>query len=338
MTWLLDDLFALPIVKEAVGASPLTYVDVGAAVGVEEPWKTLVSNRPGTAVVAFEPHPQSFEAIAKVSNGRYHQMAIANQNGTARLYLKDTLSSLKQLDIHDDYIEVPVRSLTALREEGMIPSIDILKVDAEHKDFEVILSAGTFLAKETLAVQCEFSFSGGPDEPVFRDFDAHLGPLGFVLFGLSNGRGALGDLYGGNFLYLRSIFHLLKGPDFTLQKGLKLLAIAVATANMQYAYIIVRAMADSRHLTSAQSEELLKLVSSAAYLPDAILGSPLRQRIVSMIGNAMMLVAGRDWRALSSPSSNRLNEYTKLLRKVSAKRQANVISLYEDYYKENSGQ
>ncbi|WP_211912292.1 FkbM family methyltransferase [Tardiphaga alba] len=329
--WLLKECYAHPLLIGALSDSPLIFVDVGAAVGVEDPWCDLISDRKLTKVVAFEPHPDNFQKIKREPNGDYHQIAIGEKDDSLPFYLDGTESSLTNRTGNCEHQMVSVRSLQSLRHDGTIPSLDVIKTDAECHDFEAMMSAGHFLADETLAIQCEFGFDT-VGEPAFREYDAVLSPKGFKLFGLSTQRGALGEIMGGNFLYVRDIFSLLDDvadPQHLRVKALKLFAISISLSNLNYAYVIARALGEQGILSPDESSELVRLSTSGRYMPDAYQSSPLRNRIAAALGNLAHLVVGQDWRAVSSLEANRLHNYSLLVRKGRAD-----THLYEYYYNE----
>src|SRR3990172_2850243 len=117
---LLDMAFGSPLIRECLSASPLVYVDVGAAMGVEEPWLAMVRDPKLTRVVAFEPHPESLATIPRLQNGTYHQMAIGSVPGTTKFYLHGTRSSLqdrsKGIGKTMPTMDVQVETLARLRE------------------------------------------------------------------------------------------------------------------------------------------------------------------------------------------------------------------------------
>lgn len=335
----LDLAFQIPVIADALSANPLVYVDVGAAVGVEEPWRSLLRAEALTRVVGFEPHPENIKGIERLANGTYHQVAIGEAPGRATFYLHSTYSSL--IDRSDEFgsqmptMVVDVETLGRLRSAGAIPSLDIVKTDTELADYQAVASCGPYLDEEVLCAQCEFSFSGSLPEHPFRDFDALLQSKGFLLYGLSTQIGALGEIQGGNLLYVRSIFDLLSHGDAAIQRvrGIKLFMIALTLSHLDLAYMISRALEDRGVVTRDEAAALQKVATHFVYVPDTLPFSGWRANAASMLGNLTAVVGGGFTRAVSTPSSNRMENYRRLIRSPNIFwRREKMRSLYEHYY------
>lgn len=337
----LDVAFRAPVIVEALRANQLIYVDVGAAVGVEEPWRTMLRAEELTRVVGFEPHPESFKGVERLPNGTYHELAIGEAPGRATFYLYSTLSSLidRSKEVGNDLpaIEVAVETLERLRADGTIPSLDIVKTDTELTDYQSVASCGSYLHDEILCVQCEFSFAAEPPERPFRDFDELLQPKGFLLYGLSTQTGGLGQIQGGNLLYLRSIFDLLsRGDDATRRvRGIKLFVIALTLSHLDLAYVIARAMGDAGVLAPDEAAALRAVATRFVYVPDTQSFRGWRVGAATALGNLAAAVAGGYARAVSTPSANRMENYRRLIRSPSPFwPAANAERLYEQYYQD----
>jgi FkbM family methyltransferase len=337
----LDHIFALPLVAETLRVSPLVYVDVGAAVGVEDPWSSMLRAVDLTRVVGFEPNPDNIKNIRRLPNGSYHQMAIGSTAGRASFYVDSTKSSL--FDRSDEAgfqlpsIDVEVERLDNLRDRGVIPSLDVVKTDTELADFQSISSCGRYLDEEVLAVQCEFSFAPEPPEHPFRDFDALLQPKGFRLYGMSVKQGGLGEIGGGNLFYMRSVFDLLSrgSEDDKRRRGLKLLVVALTTSNMQAAYIIARALGDAGVLSPSEAASLREAALHYVYLPDTQPFSPRRVRWASLLGNLTVLAAGGFHRGTGAPKANRVEHLRRLVSRPGPLARRDVAEkLYERYYQD----
>ena len=268
-------------------------------------------------------------------------MAIGEAPGRAKFYLHSTNSSLidrsDQIGLDLPTMEVEVDTLERLRSTGTIPSLDIVKTDTELADYQTIESCGSYLDGEVLCAQCEFSFSGSAPEHPFRDFDALLQPKGFLLYGLSTQIGALGEIQGGNLLYIRSIFDLLSHGDAAIrrERGIKLFVIALTLSHLDLAYIIGRALEDSGVVTPEEAAILQKVGTHFIYVPDTLPFSGWRVSAASMLGNLTAVVGGGFTRGVSTPSSNRMENYRRLIRSPNIfwRRDA-MRSLYEKYYVE----
>lgn len=333
----LDDLFEQPLLRDLLRSKPLVFIDVGAAGGVQEPWLSLL--RPEfTVLFAFEPHPENYRKIVRLPNGTYIQKAISDRRGNATFFLHGTQSSLidpsGDFGVQLDTIEVETDTLEHLRVAGTIPSLDVIKTDCEKGDYLAVAGAGSFLAAETLAVQCEFSFRGDASEHPFRDYDRLLTDRGFLLFALSMQRGAAGELAGGNFLYLKSIAAILASADSAAARDrtLKLFTIALGIRHLNYAYLVARVAGDAGILSQGESAALAKLGLRRVFVPDAIRPSKLRVRIAALLGAIASLVAGQYWRAVSTPDCNRLDNPRILTRAPNVLfRRSRVKKLYDTY-------
>jgi hypothetical protein len=147
-------------------------------------------------------------------------------------------------------------------------------------------------------------------------------------------RGAVGDVAGGNLLYLRSIWSALNGAE-ARRRAMKLLAIAVTLGNLGYAHAILRASEEAGVLTPAEGAALRELCFKRVFVPDAWGGGRWRARIASAFGMASQLAAGLFWRAVSTPESNRLGGYPFLFRRPSPLwRRSRVEERYDTYYAE----
>lgn len=336
---LIVDVFAEPAIRSALSATPLTFVDVGAAVGVEEPWLSMLRAAPNmTRVQAFEPHPENFANISRLANGTYHRLAIAESNGRAKFYLLGTGSSLANRSAEEPNalpeIEVETRRLDSLREDGTIPSLDIIKTDAEYRDYDAIASAGRYLDTEVLAVQGEFGWQRASGERPFRDYDAMLGAAGFRLFNLSVQRGMVGEIDGGNFLYLRSIAHVLRQPaELARVQAFKLFAIAITLCNLGYAHAIAHACGDAGVFAKHETDTLHELCFQKIFVPDAMGYARFRSRLASAMGMVAHVAAGGYWSAVSTPESNRIGGYPLLFRRSTPLwRRSRVEQRYAAYY------
>ena len=231
-------------------------------------------------------------------------------------------------------IEVEVRRLDDLRLSGVIPTIDVLKTDTECTDYESICSAGDFLDTEVLAVQAEFSMHEVFGERPFRTHDALLQAKGFQLIGLSMQRGSMGEIAGGNYLYLRSIFDLIASRSANVRtQALKLFVIAIALSHLDTAYGIARALGDFGVLEHDEAISLRGFTLSWVYAPDTMPFTSSRVRLATMLGNLAAVVGGGFSRGVSTPDSNRLENYRKLVWRPSSLAKAkNAERLYENYY------
>ena len=300
------------VIAGALADDPLVFVDVGAAVGIEEPWRRL-AQADFCQVVAFEPHPENFADIERMPGGQYFQTAISDFVGSAPFHMHGTGSSLKdrsfELGVDAPIIEVEVSTLEHLRTEGVIRSLDIIKTDVELNDFEAVKSAGKYLTNEVLAVQSEFSMMGGGTERGFADFLALMAAHGFMLADVSLKRSGNGTIKGGDCLFLKDHFALMQsGSDRAMLKTklVKLLVICCAINNARYAYYVVRSLEDGEIVPAADLEDVKRSALAKMHLPELLPRSGFNLKISSLVGALAQLIAGQFWSAKSSFEDNRL--------------------------------
>jgi len=117
-----------------------TVVDIGANIG----FYTLLFARwvgPGGKVIAFEPDPDNFDLLRKnveangYRNVTLHRKAIADRNGTARLYLSDTNTADHRLyDSGDGRSFVEVETLRLDEILSGEEKIDFVKMDIQGSE------------------------------------------------------------------------------------------------------------------------------------------------------------------------------------------------------------
>lgn len=113
-------------------------VDIGANIGAF----SIYAAKHAAQVHAVEPTPENAAALrgnvdrAGLSNVTTHEVAIADQEGTVRLYLTGTNGSNLLFDHgiegkYAEYVEVPSTTLRAFLDEQEIATVDLLKIDCE---------------------------------------------------------------------------------------------------------------------------------------------------------------------------------------------------------------
>ena len=157
--------------------------DVGANVGSYT--RTIKEYSPSAQVYAFEPHPESFRALAeseKLGGVRVFQNAIGDTEGEMELFdLADgnesTLASLHKGVIEQLHrkkartFKVQVKKLDRVVAELGIPHINLLKVDTEGHELSVFKSGlNTIEAKKIDVVQFEFNEMNVISRTFFKDF------------------------------------------------------------------------------------------------------------------------------------------------------------------------
>jgi FkbM family methyltransferase len=207
-------------------ATPLVLVDVGAAGGLKEPWRSASSS---LHVVGFEP-----DARATLPNiglrTTWIKTGLADRQGPVEFYETKKPDASSILRPNDDALGVfggserfeVVRQTTievdtldhALAEQG-IGRVDFLKLDTQGSEL-MILRGGEQAVRSALGVEVEVSvLERYYDQAFFHQVDAFLRERGFLLFdfqrrymkrriGLAFG-GPKGQLTHGTALYLRDV-------------------------------------------------------------------------------------------------------------------------------------
>ena len=207
--------FSCPLIRASLEAVPLTIIDVGAAGGID-PFFRRFPDDSCIRFVGFEPNPDEFSGLKEDATTRYYPYAISNEVAEADFYAHSTIGGLArrrlveiQQQITFRKIKVPVTTLTTLRADGTLPTLDILKIDTEGHDYFVLKGIDAPFFDELLCVKMEFAFAPSDDAPAFSDIDRLLVEKGFLLFGLKTNIGVGGEIQGGDALYLRSVDSIL---------------------------------------------------------------------------------------------------------------------------------
>lgn len=170
--------------KDYLGQIPNPIViDVGANVGGYT--QTIKQIAPTAQVFAFEPHPESFQAlseVAKIGGVQAYQCAIGDTEGEMDLFdladgSESTLASLHKSVIEQLHrkpsraFKVQVKKLDSIIEELKIPHISLLKVDTEGNELSVFRSViNNIEANKIDAVQFEFNEMNVISRTFFKDF------------------------------------------------------------------------------------------------------------------------------------------------------------------------
>ena len=218
-------------------------MDVGASFG--EFAKFISDLDPDHRVIAIEPNPASAARIKKFQKIEVHEIALDKVMGSGFINLRVSqnpeLSSIMRVNpslnsaIYADHIasaefshdlKVPVMSLKNFMEVEMISTIDLLKIDAQGKDWDVVLSAGELISQVKvliLEVCYEERLSLYENEIGLSSIIPQLDDLGFCLVWLvPNGAGeanliAYNRKYGFEyFLQVQDELKLLRAPCLKL--------------------------------------------------------------------------------------------------------------------------
>jgi len=207
--WLVDDAdFAASAAGEALRATPLGFVDVGARGGVHELVDPIARH---TAVLGFEPAADECARLrAEIAAGspwarcEIEPQALAARPGRAALHLLSapTNSSLRAPNVAfleryrmDKWREVgrDVLEVTTLDEIlfAQRPSEkhwgEIVKLDTQGTEWEILRGARRMLRERTVAVVCEVSFCElYQGQRLFSEVELLLRRRGFAFYGFAS--------------------------------------------------------------------------------------------------------------------------------------------------------
>ena len=157
-------------------------IDIGAHVGLFT-LKAARNVKKGL-VVAVEPHPFNYELLVrnmefnKIRNVIPLNLALANFNGTTRLYLAKE-SGEHSVTIHrsDKYLEVQAKTLDQLVDELKLNKVDFIKIDIEGYSYEVLKGAERTLENNDVFIVA----SCGHTPQEFRNVYKYLSDKGFEI-------------------------------------------------------------------------------------------------------------------------------------------------------------
>lgn len=218
-------------------------IDVGASFGEFAKFIARLSTE--HRVIAIEPNPTSAAAIKNFLNIEVHEIALdrVSESGfiTLRISQNPELSSIlrinPQLDLglYADHIasakfsreiNVPVMSLKNFMEREGITAIDLLKIDAQGKDWDIVQSAGDLIANVKVLI-IEVCYEDGlslyENEVGLASIFPQLHVLGFSLAWLVPNGGGEANLIAYNrrhgynqFLCIQEELKLLQAPCLKL--------------------------------------------------------------------------------------------------------------------------
>lgn len=314
--------FRLPTVRNELSVAPIVMIDVGAAGGIQQLWRDQESG-PFVRYFGFEPHPANFAALRDDTQTRYFQMALSDRAGTLPFHARTTVGSL--VPRHDreaigdsfDLIEVNVSTIKALASSGIVPAPDIIKTDVERHDYAVLVGAADHLDR-ALCVVSEFEYYRTPGGHNFSAFDQLLTERRMMLFGLAQKNGIVGELAGGDLLYLRDVGSIvgdmIAPPSAKRTRIIKLFVICVMLRQSRYAFVVAKSGADVGLLTHEEFVELSSFLDRLTQLNLVIprFPSAIRYRIAHALGFFGQLVLGPGSEGKSSPRSNQLVPYRRM--------------------------
>lgn len=295
------DIRANALLRDENERNGLYVADVGAAGGIEDVWNNVVGKLNVTCF-GFEPYGPEFQKLKNRPGVTYLQKVIGARRGPVKFFGCTTVGALSPRPDREERFGETYEAMTLemdtlhnLREEQVIPRLDILKIDVEGHEYEVLEGAGPYLANETNYVKAEFSFlrSGGA---AFHIIDKILASYGFVLFAFNLHHSQMGNVDGGDLLYLKSVSVLLESSDdFEEQRSriLRLITIALVCNYVKYAYICVQMASRANVFNQDEADSLRHFISGVAFLPDLVPSSSKGQLLSRLFFLLSQIFAGR---------------------------------------------
>jgi FkbM family methyltransferase len=173
-------------IKRLAGAREVTiktFFDVGANTGQTS--ERALSEFPSAEIVAFEPNPQTFAELQRLSKRRRfvaHNVALTDSEGIRTLFCNgNTRDSLVIAEDGAQNIEVICLTLDSFCKRKGIQSVDVLKIDTEGAESAVLRGAEAMLAGGSISfVYTEFfHFNGGKHGTSLQQVAEFLRPFGF---------------------------------------------------------------------------------------------------------------------------------------------------------------
>jgi FkbM family methyltransferase len=166
-----------------------TVVDVGAHVGLY----SVLAEQAGAVVYAFEPAGDNYDILRKNMKARPYKVALGDKNACSKFYLHPSNKgkhALKATEQHTGYEEVDERTLDTLVDTIPIPSLDVLKIDAEGYEPEVFAGARRTIERFKPHILFELApqRAGATENFSILRF---LEDLGYALFAINENSGAL---------------------------------------------------------------------------------------------------------------------------------------------------
>ena len=120
-------------------------VDAGANIGLASLYFSL--RYPGAAVASFEPveHAMCARQVGKVS-----KLALGKEEGLIHILIDPKNSGGHRLELYDadpnlQRVQVPLKRLDTLIDEGCIAAPDVLKIDAEGAECDILEGLGSYV-------------------------------------------------------------------------------------------------------------------------------------------------------------------------------------------------
>lgn len=167
----------------------LSYCDVGARWGIEEPWKSF---REIVDLISFEPDKEEFDSLTKkkASKDMIYPYALFSEHknvclnltksrGSSSLY-KPNYEFLKNYPDSgrfkiEDTVTVGATSLDALYSDKILFDIDFIKIDVQGAELDILKGGGRLLNENILGIQVEVEFQPlYENQPLFSDVDSFI--------------------------------------------------------------------------------------------------------------------------------------------------------------------
>lgn len=197
-----NGLELLPVLDSLLPKPRPFVVDVGAYKG--DFFSFILGMRPGAQVYAFEPNPRRGRKLCKhfadVPGVHVYPLALGDSNGLSALHITEanTLSSFLSptqtgARIHGARIQecgmaqvelCRLHDFAKEREQSLLESVDLLKLDVQGYELQVLKGAGDLLHSTRIVVMevgFEKIYKG---QSLFSELDYYLSHNGFVLHGL----------------------------------------------------------------------------------------------------------------------------------------------------------
>lgn len=277
--------------------SRISVIDAGCSGGIDPLFANLRADFFG-----FEASPEEFRQLPAAKNTRYFNLLISDTAGEKDFYACSHVGSVTARPDREtlygeryEKLRLPCQTLANLRSQGTLPGLDIIKADVEGHETAVFCGAEPYLSKETLAVKAEFGFKTN-----FSDLHAFFSQRGFFLAGLAYNIGLLGEIEGGDALWLRSVELALQ-----LSRIREAAEIAFALRFYDYGRIALQRGVEEGLLTKDEAGAL-EGANGRALLLD--LYPPLSHALSQAAFLVSQLLAGRSWRTKSTSKQNRLGQ------------------------------
>lgn len=193
-----DDRNFFQFLKSA-GFVPRVVFDVGASTGI---WSEQMQQVfPNAQYHLFEPLADRFpeyqadleNRLRRLPGFVLHKTALGSHPGTERFFIaRDGYGSSfldrgqheKVLEVIDEVIELPIRTLDDYVSENSLPVPDVIKADCQGREIAVLQGASECLhAADVLHVETWFSREYGPETPLLSEVTEWLHKRDFALIG-----------------------------------------------------------------------------------------------------------------------------------------------------------